>query len=174
MAFSTSIASRGLNSVYDSIIVSAANQYGVEVALIKAIISQESNWDPNAVNPNDPSYGLMQLNFNYFKMPDGSPIINPEANIRTGTQLLRDLKRFGSLENIISAYNAGHPITTNIVDYVQPVLQYYNWFLANDPASGGSGGNNVPPTDWGMGETDLKMVAGIVVGGLLLFALLRR
>lgn len=174
MSFNGRNPERGLNSAFEGLILTAASNYGVEVPLIKAIITQESDWNPQAVNSSDPSYGLMQLNYNYFKMPDGSPILDPAANIDTGTKLLRDLQRFGSLENVISAYNAGHPITSNQADYVQPVLQYYNWFLANDPASGGSGGTTTPPPDWGMGETDLKLVAGIVVGGLLLFALLRR
>lgn len=173
MAFSATIAQRGLNSPFEELIRIAAQNYGVEVALIKAIISQESAWDAGAVNLSDPSYGLMQLNYNYFKMPDGSPILDPTANIDTGTKLLRDLKRFGSLDNIISAYNAGHPITGNITNYVIPVKQYRDWFLANDVGGGGDHGNGGDP-DWGMADGDLKMMAALVVGGLLIFALLRR
>src|SRR5215475_9987492 len=113
MSFYLSTAQRGISSPFDSLIEAAASQFGVEVALIKGIISVESGWNPSAVNYGDPFYGLMQLNANYFTTSDGSPITDPQANIFRGSQLLASLfTQFGPDEGaVISAYNAGHPIT---------------------------------------------------------------
>lgn len=38
-----------------------AKEWGLEVALVKAVARVESNFDPKAKNPSDPSYGLMQI-----------------------------------------------------------------------------------------------------------------
>ncbi|HEU0005379.1 MAG TPA: transglycosylase SLT domain-containing protein [Terriglobia bacterium] len=197
MAFSTSVAQRGISSPYDPFIVAAANKYGVPIALIKGVISQESSWIPDAThvdNPADPyavSYGLMQLVWKYFKMPDGGPVVEPAANIDKGTALLGEQlrKRSGNIELAVAGYNAGtsrtdadlaNRIANNtlgVANHVQSVLAYMQWFAANDPVSSGmtNGGGVTPPApDWGMGEADLKTIAALVVGALLIFALLRR
>ena len=173
MSFYLSVAQKGINSPFESLIQSASARYGVSTSLIKAIISQESQWKPDAVNLSDPSYGLMQLNFNYFKTSSGQPILDPEENINRGTAYLAEqTNRFGPEESaIISSYNAGHPISGNLSNYVQPVLQYRDWFVAND------NGQTQPPEDtpdWGTDDADLKLVAGIVIFGMLAFALWRR
>lgn len=172
MAFSTTIAQRGINSQFESLIQDASARYSVPTALIKAIISQESAWNPNAVNLSDPSYGLMQLNFNYFKTATGQPITDPDENIDRGTAYLAEqTRRFGpDLSAVISSYNAGHPISGNISSYVNPVLQYYQWFLDNDvgvPTNGNGGGVDI-------NDGDIKLIAGITVAALLLWALVRR
>ena len=38
-----------------------ALERGVDPALMLAIAKQESNFDPSAINPSDPSYGLFQI-----------------------------------------------------------------------------------------------------------------
>ena len=38
-----------------------ANKWGLEFALVKAFAKVESNFNPNAKNPADRSYGLMQI-----------------------------------------------------------------------------------------------------------------
>ena len=179
MAFSTTVAQRGLNSPFEGIIQAASAQNGVPVALIKAIISQESVWNPNAVNAADPSYGLMQVNTKAH--PDVAPdqMLDPSQNIPYGTAYLAyQLNRYGGdMAKAVSAYNAGTAISTNVAGYVQPVMQYYQWFLANDPGSGGGGGIEVPPVDNNgvdITDSDMKVIAGLAVGMLLLFMLLRR
>lgn len=178
MAFSTTVAQKGINSPYEGLILAASDRHNVPVALIKAIISQESNWIADAVNPADPSYGLMQLNARYWTI-GGQPIFDPAQNIDTGTGFLADLiRRYGpDLAPVISAYNAGHPITGN-ASYVAAVTAFYNWFLQNDPASGGGGlPVDVPPVDGGgidISDGDIRLIAGVVVGVMLVFVLLRR
>ena len=181
MSFDVNKATPGIGSQFDGIIIAASNQYGVPVALIKAIISHESAWNPNAVNPSDPSYGLMQLNAHYWKNPDGSPILDPTTNINVGTGFLGQLiKQYGDLSSVISAYNAGHPITGNAL-YVADVLAYYNWFLANDPLltrDGGGDGSLITPDGItipsGPSDTDLQIILGIVIAVGLLVLMLRK
>lgn len=175
MSFSQTVAQRGINSQFEGMILQASSEFGVEVPLIKAIISTESAWNPNAVNAADPSYGLMQLNAHYFHGANGEPILDPEANIATGTQFLADLKRsYGSQGPlaVISAYNAGHPIAGN-APYVNEVLAYYQWFSANDPASGGI--TDGPPVDEipGIVDATTMSLVAILVVGVILFAVMR-
>src|SRR5882724_8400470 len=75
------VAQRDINSPWESVIAYAASTYNIPVALIKAVISQESAWDQNAVNAADPSYGLMQINT--LAHPDVSPqnALDPYFNI---------------------------------------------------------------------------------------------
>lgn len=71
-AFTVSTAKASLpvgvsNVPYSTDISQAARAWGVEEALIKAVIKQESSFDPNALNLEDPkkdydsSYGIMQV-----------------------------------------------------------------------------------------------------------------
>ena len=199
MAFSTSVAQRGIDSVYNSLILGAADRYGVPVALIKGVISQESSWIWDATHvddPNDPyavSYGLMQLVWKYFKMPDGGPVVEPAANIDKGTALLGEQlrKRGGNIELAVAGYNAGTSRTNEdlanrianntlgVRNHVQSVMAYMEWFAANDPLSGAGGGGEIPPVENGGGgveisDSDIKLIAGLVVFGMLAWILLRR
>ncbi len=93
---------------YDGLIGAAASRYGIEPALVKAVIQCESNFDPYAVSPQG-AEGLMQL------MPAtqatlGVPnAFEPRHNIEAGVRFLAMLrKRFGPhLPLILGACNAG-------------------------------------------------------------------
>lgn len=129
------IAERGIGSAWEDTIAYASATYAVPVSLIKAIIAQESAWDPNAVNAADPSYGLMQINTRAHPEISPARALVPEFSITYGTAYLaQQLARYGIPQGI-SAYNAGHPIAGNSA-YVAEVLAYQDWYLANDPASG--------------------------------------
>ena len=83
--------SEKISGVYDldtlkGLARSYAEQNGLEAALVFAIIKHESNWNPSAVNPSDPSYGLMQLNAHFFGV-----VTDPSENLRIGCQLLGSL-----------------------------------------------------------------------------------
>jgi soluble lytic murein transglycosylase len=94
-------------SQYDRIIASTSSKYNIEPAIIKAVITAESNWNPDAISHKG-AIGLMQL------MPETAQDMNvnpfdPEENIEGGTKYLRRLlNRFdGNLNLALAAYNAG-------------------------------------------------------------------
>lgn len=88
------------------IIAKVGSQYGIEPAVIKAVIRQESGFRTDAVSRVG-AKGLMQL------MPGtaqalGIDPLNPEQCIEGGTRYLKQMiDRFGSLELGLAAYNAG-------------------------------------------------------------------
>lgn len=97
-----------IKTIKDAVSYFAAH-YGLEEALVLAVIRQESNFNPNAVSPAG-ARGLMQL------MPGtagdmgikGADIFDPAKNIAGGCQYLsRMLRLFGSEDLALAAYNAG-------------------------------------------------------------------
>ena len=133
------------NSV-DEIISENSRRYGVEAALIKAIIRQESNFNANAVNASDPSYGLMQImpilaqDFGIVKEwmnPTDAEIAMirlPSTNVQIGTWFLgRLLSKYPQgvaiqMYNVGEAgYNSGH----RAAEYLAKVTGYYNAYKSD-------------------------------------------
>lgn len=111
-----------------------AHRYGVDVALVKAVIRAESQFNPYATSKKGAS-GLMQL------MPDTAErygvddLYDPRANIEAGVRYLKYLlqKYPHHTQNALAAYNAGEqavatydgiPPYRETIDYVHKVLQY--------------------------------------------------
>ncbi len=124
---------------YREVIATAANRYGLEPALLHAVISVESGYDAKAVSKRGAS-GLMQLMPETAKRYGVSDVFNPAANVRAGAQYLADLLRMfdNDLQLALAAYNAGEasvikfgnriPPYRETVEYVPKVVDFYRRF----------------------------------------------
>lgn len=125
-------------TAYDKLITAAANKHNLPFALIKAVIRQESNFNPKAVSKAG-AQGLMQLMPQTAKILNVKSVFDPAQNIEGGSKYLADmLKKYsGRVELALAAYNAGpgavdraggipdYPETRN---YVNRVLTWYKQF----------------------------------------------
>jgi soluble lytic murein transglycosylase-like protein len=78
---------------------------------ILAIVWSESTGNPNAVNPSDPSYGLMQITLPIAKFYGGITIsqqlFDPDRNVSIGSAFLAHLKESYS-EHFPTTWVAGY------------------------------------------------------------------
>ncbi len=120
---------------YDAFLLEAAQLYQLPVALLRAVLHVESDFDPHVVSV-DGAMGLMQLMpFTAQKMGVEDPF-DPRQNILGGARFLRILANQwnGDLVLTIASYNAGAgaveryrgvPPYGETRRYVQRVLQRY-------------------------------------------------
>ncbi|MFT3836463.1 MAG: transglycosylase SLT domain-containing protein [Myxococcaceae bacterium] len=95
-------------SEYDALINESAKKYGVEPRFVKAVIEQESHFNPNVSSKKDAS-GLMQLLPGAWSDMGGGNRNDPKTNIDHGTKYLAQLlKRYGGdQQKALAAYNWG-------------------------------------------------------------------
>lgn len=115
-------------------IAAAAGESGLDPHLIRAVIANESAFDPAALSPKGAS-GLMQLMPATARSLGVGNIWNPRENIRGGTAHLgRLLARYDDLALALAAYNAGEeavdryggiPPYPETQEYVRRVLRSY-------------------------------------------------
>jgi soluble lytic murein transglycosylase-like protein len=124
----------------------AATRYRVDAALVKAVAMTESSMNPNAANPSDPSYGLMQImpilaeDFGIVKdwhNPTDAEIAmikEPQTNLNIGTWHLSRLLLRYSLDVAIQMYNVGESGFNQgrrNADYLAKVKRYYDEYRNN-------------------------------------------
>jgi soluble lytic murein transglycosylase-like protein len=130
---------------YRSIVASVSRTHGVDDALVHAVISAESGYNPSAVSRKGAS-GIMQLMPDTARRYGVQNIMDPVQNISGGVKYLKDLLAMfnGNAELAVAGYNAGenaviragnriprYPETEN---YVPKVMDYYRKFQARKSA----------------------------------------
>jgi soluble lytic murein transglycosylase-like protein len=117
-------------SRYDAYIIEASQLYRIPVALIRAVIKVESDYDPKVVSAMD-CKGLMQVHPEVeVDMGATGDIFEPRMNIMTGTRLLRWLANRvdGDLVLTIAGYHAGLGSLAKY-GYTVPPFQYTRQYL---------------------------------------------
>ncbi|PIV24430.1 MAG: transglycosylase [Hydrogenophilales bacterium CG03_land_8_20_14_0_80_62_28] len=102
-------------------IEAAAEKFSVDKALVHAVITAESGYNPAAVSRAG-ARGLMQLMPQTAKRYGVGDVFDPEQNIHGGVHYLRDLlDRFNNnLELAVAAYNAGENAVAKHGGHVPP------------------------------------------------------
>jgi len=92
----------------DQMVHEVASRYNVDPELVRAVIGQESNWDPHAVSRTG-AQGLMQLVPSTARLLGVRNAFDPQQNLDGGVRYLRSLlvRYGGDLDKALAAYNAG-------------------------------------------------------------------
>ncbi len=121
---------------YDSMVDEVARTYGLESALLHAVISVESQYSPKAVSKKG-AMGLMQLMPVVARHYGVADPLDPKQNLHGGAKHLRHLlHKFKNDRSLaLAAYNAGEgrvakygnhiPPYRETTDYVPRVLGFY-------------------------------------------------
>ncbi len=119
----------------DRMVQEAAERHKVDPALVKAVISTESGWNPRAVSRKG-AVGLMQLIPETAERYGVGNLFDPAQNVEGGTTYLKWLldRYNGDLPKTLAAYNAGEhavdlyrgvPLYPETQRYVQKVTHAY-------------------------------------------------
>ena len=123
---------------YGGMADAAARKYGLDPLLFRAVITQESAWNPSAVSSAG-ARGLTQV------VPRWHPNANlstPQTQLDYGAKHLSELvRKYGNNRDALAVYNSGKPWATSQAygetnNYVTKILAAYK-------TRGGSGGNPV-------------------------------
>lgn len=113
---------------YDKIITQAASKFNLDVALIKAVIKAESNFNHRAVSRAG-AKGLMQLMPQTASILKVDDVFHPGDNIEGGARYLRYLLNVyrGNLTLALAAYNAGEGAVAKYNYGVPPYRETQNY-----------------------------------------------
>jgi len=104
----TPVSGAGASSAFDSEINAAAASNGIDPALLKGLVSQESGFNPSA-RSGAGAVGLTQLMPGTASALGVTNPLDPAQSLQGGAKYLREqLDRFGGDETLaLAAYNAG-------------------------------------------------------------------
>lgn len=106
---------------YDALLGDAAIQYGIPLALLKAVVKVESNFNPNADSGS--SVGLMQVTPSTAGLTRAQ-LFQPSINVAAGAAHLKKcIGRTGKWEYGLSEYNGGY----------RPTLGYGTPYVGSKP-----------------------------------------
>jgi hypothetical protein len=129
---------------YQGVIREKAQKYSIDSCLIAAVIRGESNWNPKA-GSRAGAQGLMQIvpgTAAAIAARNAIPytrnqLLDPTVNIELGTAILRyNVDSYGSLRNVLVAYNAGggrvslpdNRLPHETQFYIGKISRYYNLY----------------------------------------------
>ena len=135
---------------YGDLINSAAAKYGIDPALLKGLIRQESNFNPNAKSPAGAA-GLCQLMPGTAASLGCTNPLDPAQAIDAGAKYLsQQLKAFGGdPRKALAAYNAGPgavqryggvPPYAETQNYVRAVMGFADQYRTQTQPAAGSAG----------------------------------
>ncbi len=105
---------------YAAHITRIAREHHLDPALIHAVISVESGYNPRAVSHKG-AMGLMQLMPGTASLYGIDDPFDPVANIRGGVRYLRALmQRFRNISLALAAYNAGPEVVVRYRNTIPP------------------------------------------------------
>ncbi len=136
-------AVRRTGETYRPIVEQAAREHDVDPALLRAVITVESAYDPDAVSPKG-AVGLMQLMPAVAQRYGVSDRRNPRQNIYGGARYLQALlDKFEDVSLALAAYNAGEdavahygnriPPFPETLSYVPKVMELYRRYQPESP-----------------------------------------
>lgn len=138
----------------DAIFQKAADTYGVDVELLKAMAKAESGFDPNATSKAG-AMGVMQLMPATAKSLGVTDAYDPEQNIMGGAKYIASLleQYDGNVSYALAAYNAG---SGNVAKYggIPPFEETQN-YVAKILGYLQDGGVEIPQ-EWSVVESDAQ------------------
>ncbi len=113
---------------FSSIVEVAAKSHGIEPALVQAVITAESGFNPNALSRKGAS-GLMQLMPETARRYGVQNIFDPVENVHGGVRYLRDLLAMfnGDMRLALAGYNAGENAVIRAGNRVPPYVETQNY-----------------------------------------------
>lgn len=129
----------GLRRPYSAVVAKVADRYGIDAALLHAVISVESGYNAKAVSKRGAA-GLMQLMPDTARRFGVADVFDPAENVRAGAQYLTELLKLfdNDIRLALAAYNAGEaavikygrriPPYRETAAYVPKVVGFYEKF----------------------------------------------
>ena len=109
-------------------VAEVARAYGLDSALLHAVISVESRYNPKAVSKRGAS-GLMQLMPVTAKHYGVADLLDPLQNLHGGAKYLRDMMNLfnSDVSLALAAYNAGETAVVRHGNHIPPFRETMNY-----------------------------------------------